>query len=126
MYKLFWYTAENTDNFDSDNRDGEVDGGRRCFGGLYNAEAHQAAETLMPLAMSAIAELYKLFWDSTHGVITGLITESGFCCPATPVDDAYVKLYGPNSNNLFVATLTKPNGTYVFQTFLMETIVLKS
>ncbi len=84
LYHLFWYTAEIADNFDSDGVAGEVSNGiyqkvRTCIINICNitpcaigpciieeTNLKTIGKVLMPLAMKATAELYKLFWDTVQ------------------------------------------------------------
>lgn len=74
LYHLFWRTSEVADNFDSDDIDGEVDQGNFNYtvGPLLHntslSDVKRVADSSMPMAMLAVAELYKLFWDLTHPV----------------------------------------------------------
>ncbi|MBI1733222.1 MAG: S8 family serine peptidase [Gammaproteobacteria bacterium] len=85
LYRLFWFTAEIADNFDSDDEKGEIDDGIRRvhpdldFSDLKDCsidpptvanECHNVADILMPLAFQVTRELYKLFWDETHSTLT--------------------------------------------------------
>ncbi|MFC1485715.1 T9SS type A sorting domain-containing protein, partial [Candidatus Latescibacterota bacterium] len=72
LFKLFVNLAEESDNFDSNDADGEVDKGHRREWNWWDAqpmtsnECREIGNTLMPLSMRYVAGLYQLFWDATH------------------------------------------------------------
>ena len=74
LYRLFWFTAEVADNFDSDGIDGQDTQGVLNQGIIEWDISPEGCELignfLMPLAMKATAELYALFWEETHAGVT--------------------------------------------------------
>jgi hypothetical protein len=62
LFHLFWATAELADNYDSNDANGELDGGARRAGGFSEFELRQIADELMPQAMISLDELYRLFF----------------------------------------------------------------
>jgi hypothetical protein len=66
LFHLFWCTAEITDNFDSEDANGEVDAGARRAAGFTDYELREMAGELMPQAMISVAELYKLFQETVE------------------------------------------------------------
>jgi len=79
LYNLFLDMAEISDNFDSDDADGEVDNGGRnsCVLGwctIDDANCNIIGNVLMPGAMRHVAGLYQLFWNATHPDLTASAT----------------------------------------------------
>ncbi len=95
LFRLFWYTAQKTQYWASDDKDGnivytEIDGDTQnwqCSGtgdlnlwaddgytscgdfissGLDSSNVEQEANATIPHAMKSVAGLYKLFWDAVH------------------------------------------------------------
>lgn len=94
LYKLFWYTAEKTDDFDSDGRDGEgpqrstrqydlLQPGARD---IVEADLKRTADALMPHALKTTAELYYLFWHLTHPLTVTNVVYSGMTSPSFRIE----------------------------------------
>ncbi len=62
LYYLFEETAEAADDFDSDLANGEEDHGARRANGINDAEARAVGDAMMPIAMKAVAELFRYFY----------------------------------------------------------------
>ena len=63
LYYLFEEAAEAADDFDCDRADGELDHGTRRAGGISDGEARAVGDVMMPIAMKAVAELFRYFYD---------------------------------------------------------------
>ncbi|GAB4346799.1 MAG: hypothetical protein Kow0099_28330 [Candidatus Abyssubacteria bacterium] len=89
LFHLFWCTAEISDNFDSNDANGEVDSGMRRSGGFTEFELRTIGDTLMPQAMMSLAELYRLFCDTvganelTHILLLAPADQSVLSSPPT-------------------------------------------
>lgn len=84
LFKLFWFTAQRTQYFWSDDATGEgyyvnLLGQRRDFPinlwigeGFSDTSVEDLASHLIPHALKAVGGLYRLFWDATHPPWTSL------------------------------------------------------
>lgn len=114
LYDLFYDMAETTDNFDSDDANGELDAGSRnsCFLGwctISDSNCQTIGNTLMPESMKHVAGLYRLFWAQTHNLVG---CTSGECCdiPLTLTKESGQQPTG-FSDYYFVEGTNSPTGT---------------
>jgi hypothetical protein len=66
---------------------------------------------LMPRAIQYTSQLYKIFWNETHGALTGIVKDQ---TTGTAISGATVKLYGPNVSILADEKTTDANGAFSF------------
>jgi hypothetical protein len=111
LFRLFWCTAEIADNFDSNDANGEEDGGARRALGFSNYELREIAGELMPQAMISVAELYKLFQETVEA--QGL-TQIGLVSPANEsvLSSTPTFVWTPDggTNNAFAVDLSASPG----------------
>jgi len=117
LYELFWHMAELADDYDSENQNGEFDGGARrncditgtiCT--ISDEDYDTMGDDLFPEAIRHVAGLYQLFWAAKS---ISMVTT----CDTTPLTIGGDAIFGEIS--LTDCTSTKHgNGWYAdFYTF---------
>ncbi|MDD2717724.1 MAG: S8 family serine peptidase [Candidatus Wallbacteria bacterium] len=75
LWKLFYVVAEFTDDYSSDGgTKAGPEGSDKIPGDLSDSELRARGNNLIPLAVAATAELYKMFWKATHPELSAYIS----------------------------------------------------